>query len=93
MRKVANEPVKAGNGRSSRRTGVRAPEGNTSSTFHAILQLFKRKSTTGVVLNTSFNLHEEPIVCTPEEAVAAFQRAGLDDLVIGGFIVSQKQRL
>ncbi len=54
--------------------------------FHAILGGFKRRSGTGVVLNTSFNIHEEPIVRTPEEAIAAFRKARLDYLAIGPFL-------
>lgn len=44
---------------------------------------------TGVasVINTSFNMHEEPIVRTAEEAIVAYQTAGLDALVLGPFLV------
>lgn len=47
---------------------------------------------TGVpsVINTSFNMHEEPIVRTAEEAIVAFQAAGLDALVLGPFLVRAK---
>ncbi len=55
--------------------------------FHEILRLFKQRSGTGVVLNTSFNIHEEPIVRTPDEAIAAFLSARLDCLAIGEFLV------
>jgi carbamoyltransferase len=37
-------------------------------------------------VNTSFNRHEEPIVCTPEEAVDTFRRGGLDALQLGPFL-------
>jgi carbamoyltransferase len=37
-------------------------------------------------LNTSFNLQGEPIVCTPEDAVATFLRSGLDALVLGDYL-------
>jgi carbamoyltransferase len=56
--------------------------------FHRILSAFKRRTGCGVLLNTSFNIHEEPIVCTPEEAVAAFRNAHLDYLAIGDFLVN-----
>lgn len=47
---------------------------------------------TGVpsVINTSFNMHEEPIVRTAEEALVAFQSAGLDALVLGPFLCRAK---
>ena len=38
------------------------------------------------IINTSFNMHEEPIVCTPAEAVKAFQSANLDALAMGEFL-------
>ena len=44
---------------------------------------------TGVpsVINTSFNMHEEPIVRTADEAILAFQSADLDALVLGPFLI------
>jgi carbamoyltransferase len=41
----------------------------------------------GAVLNTSFNMHGEPIVCSPEDALKTFRNVGLDVLVIEGFAV------
>ncbi len=60
----------------------------TNPGFHKILKTFKSHSGSGVLLNTSFNIHEEPIVCTPHEAVRAFLSAQLDYLAIGPYIVS-----
>jgi carbamoyltransferase len=37
------------------------------------------------VINTSFNMHEEPIVCTPDDAIRAFLQGNLDCLAIGEF--------
>jgi carbamoyltransferase len=42
-----------------------------------------------IVLNTSFNLKGDPIVCTPKDAIQTFYTSGLDDLVIGDFVVSK----
>ena len=47
-------------------------EERSNPAFHAILKAYKALSGEGVLLNTSFNIHEEPIVRTPEEGVAAF---------------------
>jgi carbamoyltransferase len=41
----------------------------------------------GVVLNTSFNIHGEPLVCSPAEAIDVFRRSGADALAIGPFLV------
>jgi carbamoyltransferase len=43
------------------------------------------------VLNTSFNLKGEPIVCTPEDALRTFFSCGLDALIIGSFEVRKKK--
>ena len=43
----------------------------------------------GAVLNTSFNIHGEPLVCTPREAVDVFLRSGADALAIGPFLVAR----
>ncbi len=65
-------------------------EAESNPSFHRILTEFKRRCGNSVVLNTSFNIHEEPIVRTPEEGVAAFVNAGLDYLSIGGFLARGK---
>jgi carbamoyltransferase len=51
--------------------------------------LFEYEKLTGVpsVINTSFNMHEEPIVRTAGEAIIAFQQANLDALILGPFLV------
>jgi carbamoyltransferase len=61
-------------------------EAKNNPGFHRILTEFKRRCGNSVVLNTSFNIHEEPIVRTPEEGVTSFMHAGLDYLSIGGFL-------
>lgn len=44
------------------------------------------------LINTSFNMHEEPIVCTPDDAVRAFLRGRIDALVLGGYLVEHPER-
>jgi carbamoyltransferase len=44
------------------------------------------------LINTSFNMHEEPIVCTPDDAVRAFLRGRIDALVLGSFLVEHPER-
>jgi carbamoyltransferase len=55
--------------------------------FYEIIRQFE--SLTGVpsIINTSFNMHEEPIVCTPQDAIRAFKLGNLDYLAIGDFLV------
>jgi hypothetical protein len=44
-----------------------------------------------VVVNTSFNIHEEPIVCSPADAVRAFPKGHLDMLALGPFLAKSPQ--
>jgi carbamoyltransferase len=55
--------------------------------LHAILSSYRSLTGEPTVINTSFNMHEEPIVCTAEDAVRAFVAAELDVLALGDFIV------
>ena len=59
----------------------------TSPDFHKILTAYY--SLTGIpsLINTSFNMHEEPIVCSPEDAIRSFQQGNLDYLAIGNWLL------
>ncbi|MAF64331.1 MAG: carbamoyltransferase [Planctomycetes bacterium] len=57
--------------------------------YHAIVAEYEKLSGIPCLINTSFNMHEEPIVCTPRDAVRAFLDGRLDGLAIGGFYVSR----
>lgn len=55
--------------------------------FHKILTYYHELSGVPVLVNTSFNMHEEPIVCTPQDAIRAYQLGRLDNLAIGPFLL------
>jgi carbamoyltransferase len=55
--------------------------------YHAILSAYEKLSGIPCLINTSFNMHEEPIVCSPRDAVRAFLLGHLDGLAIGPFFV------
>jgi carbamoyltransferase len=57
--------------------------------FARILREYRRRTGLPALVNTSFNMHEEPIVCTPSDAISAFTRARLDALAIGPYLVRQ----
>lgn len=59
--------------------------------YHAIISAFEKYSGVPVVLNTSFNMHEEPIVCSPEDAIRGFLDSGVDYLAMDGYLVAQKK--
>ena len=57
--------------------------------MHALLTRLDELTGTAVLINTSFNLHEEPIVCTPSDAVRAYEAAQLDALWLGPYVVER----
>jgi carbamoyltransferase len=60
--------------------------------MHAILRRFKELSGVSCVINTSFNMHEEPIVCSPADAVRSFLESKLDVLVLESRLVVSRER-
>ena len=60
--------------------------------FAALLREAQARWGIGAVLNTSYNIHGEPIVCTPAEAIDVFRRSGADALAIGPFLVERTPR-
>lgn len=57
--------------------------------FYEIIKEFEKLTGIPAVLNTSFNLHGEPIVCTPEDALDTFLKSGLEYLVIEDYLISK----
>ena len=57
--------------------------------YHCIIKAFEKLTGVGAVLNTSFNIHGEPIVETPQDAVDTFNRCGLKYLQIGNKLISK----
>ena len=64
----------------------------TNPRYHALLSAFKAKTNCPVVVNTSFNVRGEPIVCTPEDAFRCFMGSEIDVLVVGNcYMVKEDQ--
>ena len=61
--------------------------------LHELLTVIGELTGVPVLLNTSFNLEDEPIVCRPADAFRTFARSELDELFIGRYIVSRKKNL
>jgi carbamoyltransferase len=59
----------------------------TNSSYHMILRGYYERTGIPSFINTSFNMHEEPIICSPDDAVRAFLNGNLDYLAAGNFIV------
>jgi carbamoyltransferase len=66
-------------------------ERNDDTGYRAILEAYRARTGFSTIINTSYNMHEEPIVCTPADAIRAFKLGHLDVLAIGGFLVHSPQ--
>lgn len=58
--------------------------------YYDLIETYRKKTGTPIIVNTSFNVRGEPIVCTPEEAVKCFLNTGIDILVINKYVVIKK---
>jgi carbamoyltransferase len=57
--------------------------------FHALLKRFEQKTGCPVLVNTSFNVRGEPVVCSPDDAFRCFMNTEMDYLAIGGFLLGR----
>jgi len=60
--------------------------------FYKLISAFHKKTGCPVLINTSFNVRGEPIVCTPEEAFKCFLRTNMDYLVLGSFVLDRAKQ-
>ena len=63
----------------------------TAPDFYQILTAYYKLTGIPSLINTSFNMHEEPIVCSPEDAIRSFQQGNLDFLAIGNWLMSNSK--
>jgi len=64
----------------------------TNPKYHALISRFKEKTGCAVVVNTSFNVRGEPIVCTPEDAFHCFMGTDIDLLVVGNCLIRKEEQ-
>jgi len=64
----------------------------TNPRYHALLKAFFDRTGCPVVVNTSFNVRGEPIVCTPEDAYRCFMRTEMDYLVLENYILDKREQ-
>ena len=62
---------------------------DTNPRYYQLIKAFERRTGCGVVVNTSFNVRGEPIVCTPADAYRCFMRTDIDALVLGPFLLEK----
>lgn len=61
--------------------------------YYNIINTFRKKTRYGLIVNTSFNVRGEPIVCTPQDAVRCFMKTEMDILVLENFILYKSDQL
>ncbi len=64
----------------------------TNPLYHKIISRFAEKCGCPVIVNTSFNVRGEPIVCTPEDAYQCFMRTNMDCLLMGSFLLDKRDQ-
>jgi carbamoyltransferase len=64
----------------------------TNPRYHALITAFKERTGCPLLVNTSFNVRGEPIVCTPTDAYRCFMGTGIDMLVIGNCVLEKAQQ-
>ena len=64
----------------------------TNPRYHKLLKTFEEKTGCATLVNTSFNVRSEPIVCTPEDAYRCFMRTEMDMLVLENFILRKEDQ-
>jgi carbamoyltransferase len=71
---------------------VQTVHANTNPLFYSLLKAFKQKTGCGVLINTSFNIRDEPIVCSPEDAFRCFMGTEMDMLVLGNAVLRKAEQ-
>jgi carbamoyltransferase len=68
---------------------IQTVHADTNPDYHALIAEFEKLTGCPLIVNTSFNVRGEPIVCTPEDAYRCFLRTEMDDLVLGPFLLAK----
>ena len=68
---------------------IQTVDAHANPRYHELLRAFEKLTGCGLIVNTSFNERDEPIVCTPSDAYDCFMRTGMDYLVLGSFLLSK----
>ena len=71
---------------------IQTVSSETNSRLHALLENFKDKTGYGILVNTSFNVRDEPIVCTPDDAYRCFMGTEMDVLVLENTILFKEEQ-
>ena len=69
---------------------IQSVHAETNPRYHAMMQAFEKRTGCGVIVNTSFNVRGEPIVCTPLDAYKCFMRTEMDRLALGNYYLRKE---
>ena len=72
---------------------IQTVHADTNSKYHAVISKFKEKTGCPLVVNTSFNVRGEPIVCTPTDAFKCFMGTDMDVLAVGNYVLYKEQQV
>jgi carbamoyltransferase len=71
---------------------VQSVSKETNPRYWNLIEEFKKLTGYGLIVNTSFNVRGEPVVCTPDDAYRCFMRTEMDYLVVGNYVFDKKEQ-
>ena len=71
---------------------IQTVSGDDHPAYYRLIKAFSDKYGCPVIINTSFNVRGEPIVCTPEHAYLCFMRTNMDYLLLGNFLLEKTEQ-
>ena len=71
---------------------IQSVSSETNPRYHSLIKAFENITGYGILINTSFNVRGEPIVCTPEDAYRCFMRTEMDYLALGPFLLKRTEQ-
>lgn len=71
---------------------IQTVHADTNKDFYDLISAFKKRTGYGVIVNTSFNVRDEPIVCTPLDAYRCFMGTEMDVLVVGEYVLRKEEQ-
>jgi len=71
---------------------IQTVHADTNPLYHAVISKFKEKTGCSLVVNTSFNVRGEPIICSPKDAFKCFMGSELDVLAVGNYLLLKKEQ-
>ncbi|MFK7889508.1 MAG: carbamoyltransferase [Granulosicoccus sp.] len=71
---------------------IQTVHADTNPRYHAVISRFKEKTGCSLVVNTSFNVRGEPIICTPTDAFKCFMGTELDVLAVGNYVLLKQEQ-